>query len=218
MRILLGYESSGVAREAFRRRGHEVWSCDLQPADDGSPWHLQCDVWGVVDGPWDFAIFHPDCTYLTGSAEWAYGDGPYHQNVKPGTLVGAPRREARERSIDEVRRLMALPYRKVIENPVGVLSSRIRKPEQIIQPHQFGHDASKKTCLWLDRTPPLLIDPAQRFPGRVVEWPRGSGKMVERWGNQTDSGQNRLTPGEHRWKDRARTYDGIGEAFAINWG
>lgn len=162
------------------------------------------------------AVFHPTCTYLTGSAEWAYGDGPYHQKVKPGTLVGAARREARELAINDVLRIWSLPIkRKAVENPVGTLSTRWRKPTQIIQPNWFGDDASKKLCLWLDGLLPLR--PTERRAGRWVEWPRGSGKMVERWSNQTDSGQNRLSPGDDRWKDRSRSFPGVCDAMTAQW-
>jgi len=215
MRVLIGYESSGTVREAFRALGHDAWSCDLQPADDGSPHHFQCSVWDVTGQSWDMAIFHPPCTYLTISAAWAFSDGPYHQKVKPGTLVGQARREARDAALDDVRRLMALPYPKAIENPIGAISKAIRKPDQIIQPHQFGDDASKATCLWLDSLPALV--PTCRIPGRAVEWPKGSGKTVERWSNQTDSGQNKLPPSDTRWKSRSKTYPGIAAAFADQW-
>lgn len=209
MRVLIGYESSGVVREAFRALGHDAWSCDLQPADDGSPFHYQCDIFDVTSLDWDMAIFHPPCTYLTISAAWAFGDGPYHQAVKPGTLVGQARREAREKALDDVRRLMALPYPKAIENPIGAISTSIRKPDQVIQPHQFGDDASKATCLWLDRLP--LLIPTRHVAPRFV-----NGKP--RWANQTDNGQNRLSPSDTRWKERSKTYPGIAAAFADQWG
>jgi hypothetical protein len=215
MKVLIGYESSGVVREAFRALGHDAWSCDLQASDDGSPHHYQCDIWDAVNEPWDLAVFHPPCTYLTISAAWAFTDGPYHQKVKPGTLVGQARRDARDQALDDVRRLMALPYPKAIENPIGAISKAIRKPDQIIQPYQFGDDASKATCLWLDRLPKL--EPTCHVPGRVVEWPKGSGKTVERWANQTDGGQNKLTPSATRWKSRSKTYSGIASAFAEQW-
>lgn len=212
-------ETSGRVREAFRRRGHRAVSIDLLPAQDGSPNHIQGDMFEVIarlvadgDVP-DLAICHPDCTYLTNAAAWAYTDGPYHQKVKPGTLVGAERRAAREKSIETVTRIDRLPIGKiVIENPVGVLSTRFRKPDQIIQPHWFGDDASKATCLWLRNARKLV--PTKRVRGRMVEWPRGSGKMVERWANQTDSGQNRLPPSDTRWQVRSDTYPGIAEAMA----
>ena len=220
MRVLVGCEHSGVVREAFRRRGHEAWSCDLLPAENGSPYHLQCNVLYVLNpsndntyyrGPkWDLAIFHPDCTYLTASAAWAYGDGPYHQRVKPGTLVGAARRQARAEAIAFVQALAAAPIPKIaIENPIGVLSTVWRKPDQILQPYHFGHDARKATCLWLQGLPPLKA--TDRIAGRLVNG-------VERWANQTDTGQNRLGPSDDRWKQRARTYEGIADAMAAQWG
>lgn len=107
-----------------------------------------------------------------------------------------------------------VPLRSV-ENPIGRLSTLVRKPDQIIQPHQFGDDASKATCLWLHGLPKLR--PSNPHPGRVVEWPPGSGKQVRRWGNQTDSGQNKLGPSDDRWKIRSATYPGIAEAMAQQW-
>ena len=220
---IVGYESSGALREALRAQGVDAWSCDLQPADDGSPYHLQGDVWDfVLARDWDFGIFHPTCTYLTNSAAWAFADPDftkypgvgYHQKVGPGTLVGARRRAERERSLDEVRRLMALPYPKAIENPVGAIGTNIRKPDDILQPYEFGDDASKATCLWLDRLPRVVRDPAARVSGRYVEQ---NGRLVERWSNQTDSGQNRLSPGEDRWTLRSKTYTGIAAALAAQW-
>jgi len=231
MKILIGFESSGMVREAFRRRGHDAWSCDLQPADDGSPFHFQCDIWDVVDRDWDMAGFHPTCTYLTISAAWAFGDGPYHQKVKPGTLVGAARRDARDKALADVRRLLALPYPKFIENPTGFINTQIAKPTQIIQPYQFGADASKGTCLWLDRLPPLK--PTQYVKPRLVcvcgavytygtDCCPGCGETnacaKPRWANQTNSGQNNLTPGDKRWKTRSKTYSGIADAMATQWG
>lgn len=229
MKVLVACEYSGVVRDAFINAGHWAVSCDLLPTEsplgawrDGFCIHHQGDVFDYLDqcyadGAWfDLIIAHPDCTYLTCSAEWAYTDGPYHQKVKPGTLVGAPRRDAREHALGFVRKLLALPIkRKCIENPRGVIGSRIRPATQYIQPHQYGEDASKITGLWLENLP--LLVPTRNVPGRLVEWPRGSGRMVERWANQTDSGQNRLTPGPNRWKERAKTYSGWADAMANQW-
>lgn len=214
-------------------QGHDVVSCDILDAEDGPYWgrHIVGDVFDTLEDLWpewwpDLAVFHITCTYLTNSAAWAFNDPDfdrypgvgYHQRVKPGTLVGAARREAREASKDEFRRVLALPIeRKVVENPIGALS-QIMKPTQIIQPYEFGDDASKGTCLWMigkDGEPlpgmRLPIDPARRVPGRLVNG-------VERWANQTDSGQNRLSPGDDRWKDRSRTFPGIADAMAETWG
>src|SRR3954470_4675877 len=131
MRVLIGCERFGRVRSAFRALGHDAWSCDLVGDVDNDPHHLQCDVRGVLDRGWDAAIFHPDCTYLTTSAAWAFGDGPYHQKVKPGTLVGAARRAARDDALAFVLQLAGAPIPKIgIENPKGYLSSLWRQPDQ----------------------------------------------------------------------------------------
>lgn len=224
MRILVGCEESQAVAIALRAQGHEAYSCDLKPCSGGYPqWHLQMDVFKAIAGgqlitqhgneifieSWDMGIFFPDCTYLTCSAEWAYKDGPYHQKVKPGTLVGAERRNAREGAIEFVKALYNSGISKVaIENPVGVLSNRFRKPDQVVQPYDFGDDASKATCLWLLNLPKLQAT-SYKQP-RIV-----GGK--ERWANQTDSGQNKLPPSENRAELRSKTYPGIARAMAIQW-
>lgn len=214
MRVLIGYSACPLTRAAFEKHGHEVWTCDLLPARDDSQRHFQCDIWEVAEDRWDIGIFHPMCTFLTVSAAWAFTDGPYHQKVKPGTLVGTARRAAREEALANFRRLLALPYAKAIENPApSFVSKAIRPPDQTIQPYEFGNDASKRTGLWLDRLPKLV--PTWRFPGRWVSY---DGKLVERWANQTDSGQNRLSPGQDRWLERSATYPGIAAAFGDQWG
>jgi hypothetical protein len=126
-----------------------------------------------------------------------------------------------DRAVHQFRRLMRCGIPRVIaENPVGVLSTRYRKPRFTVQPYQLGEDASKRTCFWIEGAAPpaLKLDPAKRFAGRMVEWPRGSGKMVERWSNQTDSGQNALTPSDDRWSDRSETYPGIANMLADQFG
>lgn len=241
--VFIGMETSGELRRRYQAAGYETYSCDLLPSqdggeeiaysDDGLPLgrHLVGDVFETLDHLWandlwpELAIFHPDCTYLTNSAEWAYADSDfdrypgvgYHQKVKPETLVGAARREARERALADVRRIFALPIRKkVIENPIGVIGSRIRKASQIVQPFEFGDDASKATCLWfLDKDgssimTKLPIDPAKRVAGRIVDG-------AERWSNQTDKGQNRLSPGADRWQKRSNTYAGIADAIVASF-
>lgn len=232
MKVFIGMETSGVTRRAFQARGHDVISCDLLPSQDGEvSRHIQGDIFEVhAHLHWkgwlaDLAVFHPTCTYLTISAAWAFNDPNYerypgvgyHQRVSPETLVGKARRDARDAAVNDVMRLWALPIpRKAIENPIGALSAMWRKPTQVIQPYQFGDDASKATCLWLDGLMPLT--PTCRKQGRLVEWPKGSGKMVERWSNQTDSGQNNATPHDDRWQNRSDTFTGIAEAFANQWG
>ena len=218
MRVLIGCESSGTVRNAFRALGHDAWSCDVLPADDLSEFHLTGDLLTFLGDGWDIMIAHPPCTYLTVSAAWAFGPGPYHQQVKPGTLVGEARRAAREDALAFVRALMNAPIARVaLENPVGAISSRIRPADQYIQPFQFGDDASKRTGLWLKGLRPLRIDPSARVAGRVVGTD-ARGHPVERWANQTDGGQNRLPPGADRWKARSKTYSGIARAMAAQWG
>lgn len=206
MMVLVGCESSGKVREAFRKRGHIAFSCDYQPADDGSPWHLQCDVRIALRMMrWDLFIVHPTCTFLSSSG--------LHWN---GRIPG--RAEKTEQALDFVREMLDAPVPRIaLENPRGCIGTRIRKADQTIQPYEFGDDASKQTDLWLVNLPPLKIIPEKRVPGRIVGVDK-RGKPIERWANQTDSGQNRLGPSEDRWKLRSATYDGIAEAFAENWG
>ena len=169
MKIIVGFEESQEVTKAFRALGHEAYSCDLLPCSGGHPeWHIQDDVFGVLYHNWDMGIFHPPCTYLTIAAEWAYQDVPMLngkvKTILPGTLIGKERIRAREHALDDIRQLMRLRYPIAIENPVGVISTRIRKYDQKIQPWMFGHNASKGTCLWLQGLPPLghtkIIPPA----------------------------------------------------------
>lgn len=214
MNVLVACEFSGRVRDAFRALGHEAWSCDLLPCESTieGGYHLEGCVQWWLDNPewkWDMMIAHPECTYLTNSAEWAYGDGPYHQKVKPETLVGQARRDARDEAVHFVKYLWTrnIP-RIVIENPVGHLSRHLGKPTQIIQPYQFGDDASKATCLWIKGLPPLL--PTKLIAPRMV-----NGKP--RWSNQTDSGQNKLSPSDSRGHERSKTFQGIADAMAKQW-
>lgn len=211
MRVLIGCESSAIIRDAFRALGHDAYSCDLRECEGDPRWHFQCDVRLLLKpGMWDLFIVHPDCTFLTNSAAWAYGDGPYHQKIRPGTLVGAERRAQREESLAFVEEMLNAPVPHIaLENPVGVISTRIRPASQYIQPFEYGEDASKKTGLWLKNLP--LLEPTKYVEPRMVD-----GRP--RWGNQTDSGQNRLSPGENRWVERSRTYQGWADAMAQQWG
>jgi hypothetical protein len=210
MRVLIGMETSGAIRDRLLARGVEAYSVDLLESDTTSANHIKEDIFYVLkhDTNWTWAIFHPDCTYLTNSAAWAYKDGPYHQKVKPNTLVGQARREAREKALEQVRLLMSYTFPLAIENPVGAISTAICKPTQIIQPYQFGDDASKATCLWLQKLPKLVA--TSYVPPRIV-----NGK--NRWSNQTDTGQNKLSPSSTRWKERSKTYPGIAEAIVSQW-
>ena len=190
-------------REAFRACGWDAYSCDLLPADDDSPFHIQGDALDTIRrGGWDFIGSHPDCTFLSVSG--------IHWNNRGR---GWERTSAALAFVAELVRLIeAADVAAYMENPLSILSTRYRKYDDRIQPHDFGEDASKTTCLWTWKLPRLKK--GVRFPGRIVEWPPASGKFVERWGNQTDSGQNKLAPGPLRWKNRARSYPGVCAAMA----
>jgi hypothetical protein len=213
--VIVGCESSGVVREAFRRRGHDAYSCDLQPADDGSPFHLQGNVLDVIYGhpdgeQWDLGIFHPTCTYLCLASVWAFTRTP--RRPSPSVLYGAERRAAMQEAAEFFLTLYHAPIARVaVENPLmhGEARAIVGPPTQRVQPFEFGDDASKRTCLWLRELPPLV--PTAYVAPRIV-----AGRP--RWANQTDSGQNRLAPSPTRWKERSRTYPGIAAAMAEQWG
>jgi hypothetical protein len=210
MNVLVVCEYSATVRDAFRAIGHDAWSCDLLPCEGDGTWHIQGDALAAIASrQWDLVVAHPPCTYLSVS-------GLHWNKSVPGRAEKTEAGLAFVRAIFEARDASGALPRLALENPVSCISSRIRKPDQIIQPWQFGHDASKATCLWLRGVQPLQLGKA--FPPRIVEWPRGSGKMRKRWGNQTDSGQNRLGPSEDRWKERSKTYEGIARAMAEQWG
>ena len=200
MRILVACESSGRVRDAFRKRGHDAWSCDLKETEQPGP-HIVGDVLSLLGDGWDLLIAFPPCTYLCSSG--------LHWN---GRVPG--RQQKTDEAVEFARKLHDANIPKIsMENPVGCLSTRIRTPDQIIQPYDFGEDASKGTCLWLKGLP--LLRGTIRHTGRLV---MHKGKLVERWSNQTDGGQIKLPPSETRAADRARTYPGIAEAMAEQWG
>ena len=196
MRVLVACEYSGRVRDAFLALGHDAMSCDLLPTDVPGP-HYQGDVTEILNDGWDLMVAHPPCTYLSVSGmHW--------------TARGLRDPQLTEDALAFVRLLMDAPIPRIaIENPDSVISSRIRKPDQIINPYEFGHDASKKTCLWLKNLTPLT-------PTRIIEPRIVNGR--KRWGNQTDSGQNKLSPSDDRWKIRSETYEGIAKAMAAQWG
>lgn len=236
LRVLVACESSGRTRDAFLAKGHDAISCDLLPTEVPGP-HYRGDVRDLLGNPrgYDLMIAHPDCTYLTGAAEWAYKD-IQTKKIKPGTLIGEARRQARREAIEFVLTLANAPIPMIaIENPVGVLSREWRKPDQYIHPYEYGEDASKKTCLWLKGLPKLrptkFIAPRWVCCGQVLtelvdaelgiyNCPTCNGEKnpLPRWASQTDSGQNREAPGPDRWKIRSRTPIGWSEAFADQWG
>lgn len=226
-RFLIGYSACPLTLAAFEAAGVEAWTCDLLPSRGRPDRHIQGDVWEVARDRWDGALFHPMCTYLTVSAAWAYNDPDfarypgvgYHQRPKPGTLTGAPRRAAREAEVENFRQLLALPYPKAIENPArSFIGTAIRSPDQTIHPHHFGDDASKATGLWLDRLPKLR--PTGFARGRAADATTDllGDPVVMRWSNQTDAGQNNLSPGADRWLERSATYPGIAAAMGSQWG
>ena len=221
MRVLAACEESQEVARAFRALGHDAWSADLLPSahcDAACPPSGACDLHGhhrgdvaplLVPGAWDLLIAFPPCTYLCRAG--------LHWNVRrPG------RAALTEEALAFVRSLMDAPVEKIaIENPNGRIGTAIRKADQIIHPYLFGHDASKLTGLWLKNLPQLR--PTQMVEPRWVE--RGVmrgrkpyGGPLPRWGNQTDSGQNRLSPSADRAKIRSRTYPGIARAMAEQWG
>jgi hypothetical protein len=169
-------------RRAFAARGHDAWSCDLLPAEDGSLNHIHGDVVDVLGNGWGLMIAHPPCTHLAVSGARWFKD----------------KRPEQERALWFVRLLMNAPIERIcIENPISIISSRIRKPDQIIQPWQFGHGETKATCLWLTNLQSLV-------PTNVVD---GREARV-----------HRMPPGPDRWKERSRTYTGIAAAMAEQWG
>ena len=192
MRVLVACESSGTVRRAFRERGHDAWSCDLLPADDGSPHHYQQDVIALLEpGRWDLMIAHPPCTHLAASGARWFKD----------------KRHEQADALSFVRLLLEAPVPRIaLENPVGIISSHIRPADQYIQPWWFGHPESKTTGFWLKNLPRLC-------PTDVLSVPESG-----RWENQTPSGQNNLPPSEDRWKIRSKTYAGVAEAMAEQWG
>lgn len=194
MRVLIACEFSGVVRDAFMARGHDAWSCDLLPTERAGN-HIQGDVLPHLSDGWDLMIAHPPCTHLA---------------VSGARYFAAKRADGRQQAaIRFVEALWSAGIPRIaIENPVGILSTRpiLGNPKQIIQPWQYGHPESKATCLWLKNLPPLR-------PTNILPLPDSG-----RWSNQTPSGQNKLGPSPTRAADRARTYQGIADAMAEQWG
>lgn len=186
-RILVACEYSAVVRDAFRARGLDAWSCDLLPTEGDPRWHMQCNVFDAIAAAppsrrWDLMIAHPPCQYLAVSGARWFKD----------------RQQEQADALDFVWSLMNAPIRHIaIENPISVISSRIKKPSQIIQPWQFGHGETKATCLWLKNLP--LLVPTDIVDGRE---PR----------------VHHASPGPDRWKERSRTLPGIAKAMADQWG
>ena len=180
MKVLVACEFSGIVRDAFKARGHDAWSCDLLPTEQEGQ-HIQGNVLDYLVG-WDLMIAHPPCTHLAVSGARWFKD----------------KRQEQADALDFVRALLDAPIPRIaLENPVSVISTKIRKPDQIIQPWQFGHGEPKATCLWLKGLPPLT--PTDVVAGR-------------------ENRVHRLPPGKDRWKLRSITYQGIADAMAMQWG
>lgn len=184
MRCLIGCEYSGRVRQAFRDLGHDAWSCDLLDSEDDSPYHMKGDLLTLLNHGWDLAIFHPPCTHLSVS-------GARH--------FAAKRADGRQQeAIAFFLALARAPIPRIaIENPVCIMSTVWRKPDQTLQPWQYGHGETKATCLWLKNLPPLV-------PTNIVE---GREARV-----------HRMPPGPDRWKERSRTFTGVAQAMAEQWG
>ena len=182
MRVLIACEYSGAVRDAFRARGHDAMSCDLLPTEVDGP-HYQGDVFDVIEDGWDLMVCHPPCTDLAVS-----GARHFPAKIADGRQGAA---------LDFVRRLLDAPIERIaLENPISVISSKIRKPDQIIQPWMFGHGEVKATCLWLKNLP--LLTPTNIVNGREAR-------------------VHRMSPGPNRWKERSRTLPGIAAAIADQW-
>jgi hypothetical protein len=180
VRVLVACEYSGRVRDAFLAKGHDALSCDLLPTEVAGP-HYQGDVMDIIGDGWDLLVSHPPCTHLAVSGARWFKDKLAEQ----------------EEALEFVRRLLNAPIPRIaLENPVSIISSRIRKPDQTIQPWQFGHGEVKATCLWLKNLPPLK-------PTNIVE---GREARV-----------HRMPPGPDRWKERSRTFEGIAQAMADQW-
>jgi site-specific DNA-cytosine methylase len=181
IKILIACEFSGIVREEFLKLGHDAWSCDLLPSEIKGN-HYQCDVREILSLGWDLMIAHPPCTHLAVSgARW-------FKNKK----------DEQKDALYFVKILLNAPiYKIALENPVSVISSKIRKPDQIIQPWMFGHGETKKTCLWLKNLPRLS-------PTNIVD---GREPKI-----------HKMPPSKDRWKERSRTYKGIAAAMAEQWG
>jgi hypothetical protein len=202
MKILIACEESQVVTKAFRNMGHEAYSCDILPCSGGHPeWHTEGDVLPLLKENWDMVLAFPPCTHLavSGAAHFAKkkADGRQQQGIDFFMQFA---------NLDHVPRV-------AIENPVGIMSKIWRKPDQIIQPYQFGENASKKTCLWLKGLPTLIE--TCRIVGRFAQTPSG---WKERWANQCDNyGHDKTSPSPQRSTIRSKTYEGIAKAMAIQW-
>lgn len=217
MKVLIACEESQAVTKAFRELGHEAYSCDILPASGGHPeWHIQRDVFEVINEGWDLMVAHPPCTFLAVSgASWYYH--PEDKNLPVEQRRPHPRYPNRamdrEMAVGFFMALMNAPIERIaVENPIGIMSSRFRKPDQIVQPWQFGDSASKSTCLWLKNLPKLtateIVD-----KGEIVTF--ASGKSMPKW--YADALYTAKTK-EERQTLRSKTFPGMAKAMAEQWG
>jgi hypothetical protein len=213
MKVLIACEYSGIVRDAFIKKGHQAISCDLLPSESDLGEHYQGDVTDILYDGWDLMIAHPPCTYLSVSgARWYYHPEDKHlpyEERRPHPMH-PHRRQYQQEALDFVQLLLDAPIEKIaVENPISVISSRIKKPTQIIQPYEYGHPTSKSTCLWLKNLEPLQ-------PTNIVEpiWINVSdGKRMSKFHYDTYT-----LPKEERGKIRSATFPGIAQAMADQWG
>ena len=203
MKVLVACEFSGTVRKAFEQEGHDAWSCDIIPSWDTSTKHHLCDVKDILNEGWDLMIAHPPCTYLSVS-------GLHWNKRRPERIPKT------EEALKFVHLLMNAPIEKIaIENPVSCISTRIRKPDQTIQPYEYGEDISKRVCLWLKNLAPLKKT-GPFIAARVVQ--EGEWKGKERWSNQTNCGRNKMGPRKNRGRLKSVFFPGIAKAMAKQWG
>ena len=210
MKVLVACEESQAVTKAFRKLGHEAYSCDIQECSGDKPeWHIKGDALvEAYSGKYDLMVAHPPCTYLAVSgARWMYNnDGS----------INLERLRNQKKALNFVQKLLDAPIDKIaLENPVSVISSQIRKPDQIIQPYEFGHSEAKKTCLWLKNLPKLkptkIVD-----KGEFMEWVDKNGKKKRQAKWYIDVLSKAKTKAE-RQKLRSKTYQGIADAIAKQW-
>ena len=217
MRVLIACEESQTVCKAFRAKGHEAYSCDILPCSGGHPeWHYQCDIFEVINKGWDLMVAHPPCTFLTGSGvQWLSHPEdkalPFEER-RPHPKYPNRRNDMLD-SVEFVKALYNADIKHIaIENPVGLLSSRWRKPDQIVQPYMFGDEATKTTCLWLKNLPLLL---PTNIVGKGERTVFASGKSHPKW--YADALKNAKTK-EERQTLRSKTFEGMAQAFAEQWG
>lgn len=181
MKVLIACEFSGLVRESFKAKGHDAWSCDLLPTEIPGQ-HIQGDVLSILSDGWDLMVCHPPCTHLAVSGARWFKD----------------KQKEQAEALEFVKMLLSAPIDKVaLENPISIISSKIRKPDQIIQPWQFGHGETKATCLWLKNLP--LLVPTHIVSGR-------------------ENRVHRMAPSDNRWRERSRTFQGVAKAMGEQWG